>query len=52
MSPSTETATGIAATDLLRIDDELTDEERQSLLEIAAHYASRGAYYRKHLQQI
>ena len=28
MSPSTETATGIAATDLLRIDDELTEEER------------------------
>jgi glutaryl-CoA dehydrogenase len=28
MSPSTETATGIAATDLLRIDDELSEEER------------------------
>jgi glutaryl-CoA dehydrogenase len=28
MPPSTETATGIAATDLLRIDDELTEEER------------------------
>jgi glutaryl-CoA dehydrogenase len=28
MSPSTETATGIAATDLLHIDDELSEEER------------------------
>jgi glutaryl-CoA dehydrogenase len=28
MPPSTETATGIAATDLLRIDDELSEEER------------------------
>jgi glutaryl-CoA dehydrogenase len=28
MSPSTETATGIAATDLLCIDDELSEEER------------------------
>jgi glutaryl-CoA dehydrogenase len=28
MPPSTESATGIAATDLLRIDDELTEEER------------------------
>jgi glutaryl-CoA dehydrogenase len=28
MSPSTETATGIAATDLLRIDEELSEEER------------------------
>jgi glutaryl-CoA dehydrogenase len=28
MPSSTETATGIAATDLLRIDDELTEEER------------------------
>jgi glutaryl-CoA dehydrogenase len=28
MPPSTETATGIAATDLLRVDDELSEEER------------------------
>lgn len=31
---------------------ELTPEERDNLLKIAANYASRGAYYRNHLQLI
>ena len=31
---------------------ELTPEERGNLLKIAANYASRGAYYRNHLQLI
>jgi carbonic anhydrase/acetyltransferase-like protein (isoleucine patch superfamily) len=29
---------------------ELTAEERESLLKVAANYAARGAYYRSHLQ--
>jgi carbonic anhydrase/acetyltransferase-like protein (isoleucine patch superfamily) len=29
---------------------ELTPEERESLLKIAANYAARGAFYRSHLQ--
>src|SRR6202047_3529382 len=31
---------------------ELTAEERENLLEVAANYAARGAYYRNHLQLI
>jgi carbonic anhydrase/acetyltransferase-like protein (isoleucine patch superfamily) len=31
---------------------ELTAEERGNLLEVAANYVSRGAYYRNHLQLI
>jgi carbonic anhydrase/acetyltransferase-like protein (isoleucine patch superfamily) len=31
---------------------ELTPEERENLLQIAAHYAARGAYYRSHLQPV
>jgi hypothetical protein len=31
---------------------ELTAEERENLLKIAANYAARGAYYRSHLQPI
>ncbi len=31
---------------------ELSAEEREKLLKIAEHYASRGAYYREHLQLI
>jgi carbonic anhydrase/acetyltransferase-like protein (isoleucine patch superfamily) len=31
---------------------ELTAEERESLLKIAANYAARGAYYRSHLQPL
>src|ERR1700730_14215910 len=31
---------------------ELTAEERENLLEVAAHYAARGAYYRSQLQPI
>jgi carbonic anhydrase/acetyltransferase-like protein (isoleucine patch superfamily) len=31
---------------------ELTAEERENLLEVAANYAARGAYYRNHLQQL
>lgn len=31
---------------------ELTDEERQNLLEVAKNYAQRGAYYRTHLAAI
>jgi carbonic anhydrase/acetyltransferase-like protein (isoleucine patch superfamily) len=29
---------------------ELTAEERENLLKVAANYAERGAYYRTHLQ--
>jgi carbonic anhydrase/acetyltransferase-like protein (isoleucine patch superfamily) len=31
---------------------ELTAEERENLLKIAANYAERGAYYRKHLHAL
>jgi carbonic anhydrase/acetyltransferase-like protein (isoleucine patch superfamily) len=31
---------------------ELTAEEKENLLKIAANYASRGAYYRNHLQRL
>jgi len=31
---------------------ELTAEERDGILKIAANYAARGAYYRSHLQLI
>jgi carbonic anhydrase/acetyltransferase-like protein (isoleucine patch superfamily) len=31
---------------------ELTADERENLLKIAAHYAARGAHYRRHLQAI
>jgi len=31
---------------------ELTAEERENLLKVAANYAARGAYYRDHLQLI
>jgi len=31
---------------------ELTAEERENLLKVAANYAARGAYYRSHLQLI
>ena len=31
---------------------ELTAEERENLLKVAANYAARGAYYRNHLQLI
>jgi carbonic anhydrase/acetyltransferase-like protein (isoleucine patch superfamily) len=31
---------------------DLTAEERESLLKIAANYAARGAYYRSHLQPL
>jgi carbonic anhydrase/acetyltransferase-like protein (isoleucine patch superfamily) len=31
---------------------ELTPEERENLLKIAANYAARGAYYRSHLQPV
>ena len=31
---------------------ELTDEERETLLGIAANYAARGTYYRTHLQPV
>jgi carbonic anhydrase/acetyltransferase-like protein (isoleucine patch superfamily) len=31
---------------------ELTAEERENLLKVAAHYAARGTYYRTHLQPI
>ena len=31
---------------------ELTTEERENLLKVAANYAARGAYYRDHLQLI
>ena len=31
---------------------ELTAEERENLLEVAAHYAARGTYYRTHLHPI
>ena len=31
---------------------ELTIEERENLLKVAANYAARGAYYRNHLQPI
>ncbi|MDP9090496.1 MAG: gamma carbonic anhydrase family protein [Pseudomonadota bacterium] len=31
---------------------ELTDEERQNLLNVAKNYAQRGAYYRNHLAAI
>ena len=31
---------------------ELTAEERENLLKIAANYAARGAYYRNHLQRV
>ena len=31
---------------------ELTEEERENLLKVAANYAARGAYYRSHLQLI
>ena len=31
---------------------DLTPEERENLLEVAANYASRGAYYRNHLRLI
>jgi carbonic anhydrase/acetyltransferase-like protein (isoleucine patch superfamily) len=31
---------------------ELTAEERENLLKVAANYAERGAYYRNHLQQL
>ncbi|MEP6886639.1 MAG: gamma carbonic anhydrase family protein [Gammaproteobacteria bacterium] len=31
---------------------ELTTEERENILKIAANYASRAAYYRKHLQSL
>jgi carbonic anhydrase/acetyltransferase-like protein (isoleucine patch superfamily) len=31
---------------------ELTAEERENLLKVAANYASRGAYYRNNLQQL
>jgi carbonic anhydrase/acetyltransferase-like protein (isoleucine patch superfamily) len=31
---------------------ELTAEERENLLKVAANYAARGAYYRSHLQPI
>ena len=31
---------------------ELSDEERENLLEVAANYAQRGAYYRAHLHKI
>ena len=29
---------------------DLTVEERENLLKVAANYAARGAYYRNHLQ--
>jgi carbonic anhydrase/acetyltransferase-like protein (isoleucine patch superfamily) len=29
---------------------ELTDEERENLLKVAANYAERGAYYRNNLR--
>jgi carbonic anhydrase/acetyltransferase-like protein (isoleucine patch superfamily) len=31
---------------------DLTAEERENLLKVAANYATRGAYYRNHLQQL
>jgi carbonic anhydrase/acetyltransferase-like protein (isoleucine patch superfamily) len=31
---------------------ELTAEEQENLLKVAANYAERGGYYRKHLQQL
>lgn len=31
---------------------ELTEEERENLLKIAANYAARGDYYRQHLRRI
>jgi carbonic anhydrase/acetyltransferase-like protein (isoleucine patch superfamily) len=31
---------------------ELTDEERENLIKVAANYAQRGAYYRNHLHAI
>ncbi len=31
---------------------ELTEEERENLLKVAANYAARGAYYQSHLQPI
>ncbi len=31
---------------------QLTAQERENLLEVAANYAARGAYYRKHLHAI
>ncbi|HEV7613377.1 MAG TPA: gamma carbonic anhydrase family protein [Steroidobacteraceae bacterium] len=31
---------------------ELTAEEQENLIKIAAHYAARGAYYRNHLRPI
>jgi len=31
---------------------ELSSEERDGIIKIAAHYAARGAYYRNHLQLI
>ena len=31
---------------------ELTEEERENLLKVAANYAARGAYYQTHLQPI
>jgi carbonic anhydrase/acetyltransferase-like protein (isoleucine patch superfamily) len=31
---------------------ELTEEERANLVKVAENYASRGAYYREHLQPI
>ena len=33
-----------------RVVRELTDEERQNLLDVAKNYAQRGAYYRAHLK--
>jgi carbonic anhydrase/acetyltransferase-like protein (isoleucine patch superfamily) len=35
-----------------KIVRELSAEERENLLEVAAHYAQRGAYYRAHLHKI
>jgi carbonic anhydrase/acetyltransferase-like protein (isoleucine patch superfamily) len=33
-----------------KVTRELTAEERENLLKVAANYAARGAYYRRHLQ--
>jgi carbonic anhydrase/acetyltransferase-like protein (isoleucine patch superfamily) len=35
-----------------KVARELTAEERENLLKVAANYAARGAYYRNHLQLI
>ena len=35
-----------------RAQRELTAEERENLIKVAANYAERGAYYRRNLQQL